>query len=271
MAERSDMQAVIDAARAGVGTSEVSPAATPIRLTTSGQVVDLRNLLPAPERKRGTVTVFDAESFNRFISINSDAGNIAVYVDRNPDKPAVVGVLNGHGAGGSGWGDFRVQIAFRPTPQWVKWRCIDGKLLPQSDFAEFIEDNLADISRPSGAEMLEIATKFAATRTTKFKSALRLDNGQVQFENVEDTAAKVGKGLIEVPERIELALAPLQGAALYSVPARFRWRLVDGELKLGVKLERIEDLMERVLGDVVGQIDVSAGVMLLEGVPPTAG
>lgn len=47
-----------------------------------------------PVRKRGHVKVFDAASFNMVLADNADAGNIAIYIDRNVEKPSVVAVMN---------------------------------------------------------------------------------------------------------------------------------------------------------------------------------
>ena len=223
-----------------------------------------------PLRKRGLVTVFDAASFNMVLADNADAGNIVIYIDRNPIKPAVVAVMNGHGKAGAGWGDFRASIEFRPTPQWEKWRSIDGKMMSQAAFAEFVEDNIADIAEPAGARMLEIVTHLEATRTVNFKSAIRLSDRNIQFHNNEDTDAKVSAGKIDVPEMFVLALAPLQGLPLYRVGARFRYRIVDGKLTLGLKLQRVEDLMTAVLDDVVVKIEKGADISVIEGRAPDA-
>ncbi|WP_424140415.1 DUF2303 family protein [Roseomonas chloroacetimidivorans] len=270
MPNDNDMQAVIDAARQGcmhiaLGDNLVFlPGAN----NGEGRIVNLEQYGAAPARKRGTITVFDAASFNQVLKDNEGAGDVAIYLDRDPTKPTVEAVLNGHGKAGAGWGDLRVKIEFRPTPQWVKWKGIDGKLLPQTDFAEFVEDNLSDIADPAGATMLEIATQFQATRVTAFRRAVRLSDGNLQFENVENTEAKVGATQIQVPETIKLQLAPLQGSPAYLVPARFRYRLEDGKLRLGVKLERVEDLMDRVLGDIINGIERGTNVSVLEGRAP---
>lgn len=231
------------------------------------RIIDQEAGAATPYRKRGTVLVFDAASFNRIIADNSDAGNAVIYIDRDPAKPAISAVLNGHSDEGPGWGDFRVHLTPRPTPQWTKWRGIDGKMLPQAEFAEFIEDNLADIVDPPGAQALEIASHLEATRSASFKSAIRLNSGAVQLQNLEDLDAKVGPGRIEVPTLFKLALAPFQGIPAYAVEARFRYRIADGRLLLGLKLQRIEDVMRAVLDDIVGQIDAPSAA-IVEGIPP---
>lgn len=267
--DSNNMQAVINAAREGVAPEAISDGLIfiPGVNGNGSSLVSLERYEPQPLRKRGTVTVFDAASFNQVIKDNPGP-NIAIYLDRNPNAPVIEAVLNGNGPAGAGWGDHRAKIEFRPTPQWAKWKAIDGKLMDQTSFAEFIEDNQADVQTPSGAQMLEIATYFQATRTTEFKKAIRLSSGDVQFVNVENTNAKVGTDAIEVPETITLALAPIQGSPLYAVPARFRFRLDDGKLRLGIKLERVEDLMERVMEDVVAKIERGTNISMLDGRAP---
>ncbi|MDE2101602.1 MAG: DUF2303 family protein [Patescibacteria group bacterium] len=230
--------------------------------------IDLSHTLAKPTRKSGNVTVFDAASFNQVIADNSDAGNIAIYLDRNPETPSIVAVMNGHGKGGAGWADFRVNIAFRKTPQWIRWQGIDGKMLAQAAFAEFIEDNLDDIASPPKADFLEIVTYLQATRTVDFKSGIRLSSGAIQFQNLESVDAKVGPGSIAVPEQFTLGIAPMFGAPSYSIPVRFRYRLQDGKLMLGVKIQRVEALMGTLIEDVIAKIERGANVSVLDGLPP---
>lgn len=270
MTEKSDMQAVIDAARQGVKPDVISENVyyLPNANAGSGAVASLERFLAAPQRKRGETLVFDPASFNQVVRDNMQPGRASIYIDRDVAKPGICAVLNGNGPAGPGWADLRVRIGFRPTPQWQKWQAIDGKLLGQAEFAEFVEDNLADIVMPAAAQMLEVVTQFQATRTTAIRRAIRLSNGLMQFEHTENIDAKVGAGLIEVPEAMVLSLAPFIGCPLYEVPARFRYRLTDGALKLGVKLQRVEDLMRVVLDDVVQKIERSTDISVLEGVPP---
>lgn len=272
-----NMQAVIEAARQGAAPTKLSEADGVAFWLVPGVAdhpsavvtVDGRKNAPKPLRKTGGVTVFDAASFNQVIADNSDAGDIAIYFDRNPNKPAVVAVLNGNGKGGAGWGDLRANIEFRPTPQWVKWRDKDGKMLPQTEFAEFIEDNLEDIAEPSGATMLEIATHLEVARSVSFKSAMRLTSGVVQFKHDTDDNAKVSANTIDVPQEFKLGIAPIFGLPSYGVPARFRYRLVDGRLTLGYKLQRIETMMAQIIEDVIGKIERGANISVMDGLPPS--
>jgi uncharacterized protein YfdQ (DUF2303 family) len=264
-------QAIIEAARL---SDKAQPIATvgavqhwliPNQQGAQVQKISLEAGLLAPMRKRGTVTVFDATSFNSVLAVNHMDG-IAIYVDRDADNPKIVAVLNGNGEAGPGWGDFRAEIAFRFTPQWKKWRHIDGTMMPQTDFAEFIENNLADIVSPAGAEMLEIAQYLSAKRDVDFKSAIRLSSGQIQLQNLENINANVGAGQTAIPEMIQLGIAPVFGLPPFRIEARFRYRISDGKLKLGIKLQRIEDTMKAVVDDMVNGVVQTEGRMGTPGI-----
>lgn len=269
-----NLQAVIDAVAAGKGFETIASVGTHLHVLVHGhgnipaqvQTVDLETGLPAPARKRGKVVVFDAASFNQVLADNGDAGNISIYFDRNPDKPSVVAVLNGHGKKGAGWGDFRAEIAFRHTPQWVKWKARDGKMLPQVDFAEFIEENMEDIADPAGATMLEIAQYLQVIRSVNFKSKVTLASGAFQFQHDQDDTAKAGD--LAIPQDFKLGIAPIFGLAAYSVPARFRYRVTDGKLTLGYKLQRVETMMAQIIEDVIAKIERGANVSVMDGLPP---
>jgi uncharacterized protein YfdQ (DUF2303 family) len=267
-----NMQAVINAARLGQAPVVLKTADHFQMVSAPNGVslltLDLEKYNAAPARKRGVVTVFDAASMNELLTANAISGATTVYINPDAEKPAIVAVINGNGAAGPGHADFRASIGFRPTPQWVKWRAIDGKLLPQEAFAEFVEDNLGDISAPDGATVMEICTYLQATRTADFKSGIKLSNGLVQFTNIENIQASVGSGNIAVPDTFTLGLAPVFGVVPFSITARFRYRIEDGKLKLGIKLQRIEDVMAAVIKEIEGAIVLPEGVVKVNGIAP---
>lgn len=266
-----NMQAVIDAARKGhdLVTLASDTHYQMIYSPTHGvQTVSLEKHNAAPARKTGSVTVFEAESLNRLLVDNAVPGGTTIYINPDADKPAIVAVMNGNGLAGPGFADFRVSIGFRPTPQWAKWKAIDGRLLPQAEFAEFVEDNLADIATPDGATMMEIVTYLQATRSVDFRSGVKLSNGAVQLTNNESIEASVGAGNIAVPDVFEIALSPVFGVTPFKIPARFRYRIEDRKLKLGFKLQRIEDVMAQIIKDIESEIVLPDGVAKVYGIAP---
>lgn len=237
--------------------------------TKPHEIVDLDKYgrLSEPRRKTGSITVFNIESMNVWIDRNKDAGNITIYLDSNAAKPAIIAVLNDHGDKGPGFRDLRCSLAFRPTIEWQKWSKISGEMLPQAEFAEFIEENLNDIFDPPGAQMLEIVTFLQATRAVDFKSAVLLSSGQVQFQNIESIDATVSASQLAVPREFTLAIAPIQGAARFKIPARFRYRLDAGKLRLGLKLLRLEDVISQIFESCVNDIMRFPELTVVDGTP----
>lgn len=270
--EIDNMQAVIDAARQGAKTDLVLNEAGRLIVLVPGisghpsrlETIDTEKLGAAPLRKRGTVEVFDAASFNKIMAENTD-GLVTVYINRDANKPAVVAVLNGHGSAGPGWADHRASIVFRPTPQWVKWTGIDGKFLSQADFANFIEDNLLDVRHPAAADMLEISQFLEITRTTNFKSVTRPKSGLTQFKNENND---VQASSMAIPDMITLLLSPLFGIPPMEIQARFRYRLTEGVLKLGIKLQRVEEIMAQIMEEIAAEVVLPDRGVMVEGIAP---
>lgn len=101
-----------------------------------------------------------------------------------------------------------------------------------------------------------------------FLDLLREHRNGLTHEELTDALNTLVEAVSAERKPGKLALAPLQGGAPYAVPARFRYRLEDGKLRLGIKLERVEDLMDRVLEDVIAKIERGSNVSVLDGRAP---
>lgn len=211
-----------------------------------------------PVSKAGTFTVSSADSFNAYLDKHGTA-RTEIWAD--PNTSTIVGVIDAHAAasdkttGEAGWMRHRVMFAPTTTVGWNMWSANDGNLLDQVTIAELIEDRQADILEPSGAEMLELVQSFQANVDVRFESARSLSTGERVLTFKEDVTASAGKtGQLTIPESFVLALKPFEGAATFRVTARFRYRLRDGKLSIGYRLERPEDVVREAFDTVVATI-----------------
>jgi uncharacterized protein YfdQ (DUF2303 family) len=231
------------------------------------QVLDLEHLLDNPRRKRGRVSLHDGESFSAYVVKHKVDGATTLYADVTTQK--IVGVLDDAASDKAGWRGHVASLDLKRTDAWQAWARRDNNLMRQVEFAEHIEDNLADIVEPDGATMLEIAQTFQAHTNVRFESSRLLSSGQRQFVYVEDTAATAGsKGDIEVPKELTLGLAPFEVGEAYKVTARIRYRLSSGDLLLGYKLDRPEDILRQAFADVVKEVQARTGQDVMYGTPP---
>lgn len=191
---------------------------------------------------------------------NIDACNVSAIMDYHeaPKTDEVVPMRATH----------RAAFQAKHSEEWKVWTGRNGKKMGQVEFAQFIEDNLIDIGRPDGARMLEVALSIEASKAGSFKSARRLDNGDVSFGYIENTTATAGpKGSVEVPKDFDVALRPFIGCEKHTVTARLRYRIDDGALSLWFELVRHEDVKRLAFDAIVAKIADETGVKVLLGRP----
>jgi len=216
------------------------------------ETTDLVDYAAGPRRKTGSDVVIDTESIIAVLQRHANESTV-VYVQ--PERMTAQAVLDDHATAGPGWRQHRTTLRWQPTPSWLRWQAAHRKMLAQDDFAELVEDGLTEISRPAGADLLELAQSIRATTNASFRSDRRLVSGQVQLSYVEEIDARAGAdGQMTIPQSITLMLAPFHGSTHREVFARLRYRVNGGKLTLGVIIDRIEEVLLEAIEDEVTKI-----------------
>lgn len=236
------------------------------------EAVDLEKRRDHPRSKRGTIAVHTPQALVAYANRHLDADVSTLWGDVEQAKLTVV--LNDHGDGDDlkpGWGDHRAVLALQKSPEWKAWTALAAdEFVQQTVLAEFLEENINAIVEPSGAAMLEVAQTFHATVGARFKQSKSLHSGEQQLVYEEDINAKAGaSGQAEIPKEFLLALRPFIGTEPVAVQARFRFRLRDGHLYLGVKLLNIEDVLREAVDQVLTDVAEQLALVAIEGVAPT--
>lgn len=130
---------------------------TPISLTTS----------------RRAATVTNVDSFLDYLGTHNQLGADGEYsfgegmleVWANIDTRTILGVCDGV----HGWARNTVRLELKHSREWAEWAQIDGKLLNQVEFAEFIESHISNIGAPGGATLLDICQTLQAHTQVVFK------------------------------------------------------------------------------------------------------
>ncbi len=220
------------------------------------EVHDLKPFLDeyreAPERRKGTATLADLESFiahaNRFKSPES-----ILFCDRLASQPRLVSILDYHAKGHAGapdWGQHRGSYAFPFSDEWKKWAGSNGKQMQQAAFAQFIEDRITDVSDPGQVKnvqdyqpllellgtsfalpmkLIELSRGLSVRENAKVKNAVNLATGEasVQFET---TLAGDDGAPLKVPGAFLITIPIFHGGAAYRIPARLRFRAGGGSI-----------------------------------------
>jgi len=221
-----------------------------------------------PKRKAGTVTVRNVASFERYYGKHSDDSS-EVYADL--DEGAFTAVLDAHGPDDPRWEQHRLVLRLEKTLPWRTWTKMDRQWMTQMDFAEFIEDNARDLDpdgRVSAADLLEIAQHFQAHTKVSFTQGTRLATGATQLIYTEDIEAKAGdRGEIVIPAEFDLAIVPFDDCEHSVLPARFRYRLGNGQLRLGYFLSDPQRVAREAVAEVASVLAATCGIEIMQGRP----
>lgn len=227
----------------------------------------------APDHVARAVTVLDVASFLDYLTAYTNpgsgkvgpdyadgAGSLEVWADLDSRK--LTGILDGV----TGWRRHTATLQLSLSDEWSEWAAIDGKLLDQVTFAQFVEDHLSTIGHPDGATLLDVCQTLQAHTSVQFRQQAILANGQRQLRWEETVEAKAGqKGDLTIPGELILVLRPFQGAEPVQITARFRFQLREGQLKLGIKLAEPSRALEQAFGSVVEEAQEAVPVHIRYG------
>lgn len=253
----------------------IDPASgIPYLVTPEGYCVhDLENLLPAPTRKRASVTVSDAASLVAYIIKHGSLDECVIYADIDHERYActLLAILNDHGADEPKWRDHRCAFSPAPSVEWKRWTSKNKAQMNQADFAAWLEDNLGDIANvanmPTGAQMLAMAMGFEATAEKRLKSRINLQSGGTRFEYVDDED-KDTRTSMEVFQRFVIGLPVFEGSTdAYAVEARLKYREANGKVTFWYELIRPDRAFKAAIKSALDQIKDATGFMILQGAP----
>lgn len=215
-----------------------------------------------PPRKHGTVLLKSLASLRKYLDDQAMAGAAYVYAD--PDKRTITAVFNDHRGHLPGWRDHRAVFTAEYTPEFDRWLKNNVQAKGQTEFAEFIEDNFADITEPAAQQLLDVASTIQATTGINFASAKRLQDGQVQLAYTESISATAGaNGSLQIPKEFSLGLRIFKNGGGYKLRARLKYRLNSGSVKFWYELDRPERAVEDAFAGYVTELAASGYAVLL--------
>jgi len=268
-----------------VGLPEAVPVlfkagANPELVSVAGELAKWRT---APECRQGQAVVTTLSSFIALAVRHKDAHS-AIFARTLWPDPALTAVIDYHQTDGAArYGKHRVHYAFPLTEEFKRWVASENKPMSQKEFAEFIEDNIMDLSVAMEAEAKtyedQFRTKFAVPTDlialsrglevnvgASIKNQVRLQSGEmsVRFDTTHTGAD--GQPLV-IPGLFMLSLRAFIDGSEVRIPARLRYRPKDGGVVWFYQLYKWQDaLRDRVVADAA-VAQQQTGLPLYEGAP----
>lgn len=238
------------------------------------EVIDDARFMSSPRRAQAKAVAEDVDSFLAYVSRHGTQSGTTVWCKTDTEQGHLrfTAILNDHDPldGSAGWRDHICTYEPMMSVEWRRWKGQDRKSFNQVEFASFVEDNLADIASvegmPTGSQMLEMALSMEATQDVRFKSAIRLSNGGVQLQFVQDDDAQT-LARMQLFERFAIGIPVFWNAQAYRMNARLRYRVRDGKVSFWFELERPDQTFEAAAKTLIESVRQQAGVPFFFGAP----
>jgi uncharacterized protein YfdQ (DUF2303 family) len=229
---------------------------TPIVVAPSGWIVHpMENYMDSPNRIQSHIVITDLESFIQYVIRYKEPSTIIQFSKSSAGTVKATAVIDFHGApitvGGLNapmWGSHLVTFSTEATTAWKTWTRSNTRMMNQAKFADFIYQNIVDIKKPVGADMLEIIQTLKATAKGEFKDMKEL-KGSFEIINrmeVTTTSGAVDKELT-LPESMSVSLTPFYGGPAIDLKADIMLEIPKGDngrLALGYRFYRMDDALE---------------------------
>ena len=189
------------------------------------------SLIDYVKRYKGADTILFAD-----MAVNTIVAQIDYHA---PQKPAHIA--------------HKASLVLPYSEEWKTWTAISGKLMPQLEFARFLEENGADVKTPDAGTLLEACRDLQAHRKVNFTKAVRTSSENENFEFTTETEART-RGGIELPTKFVLSIPVYFGEPETELHAFLRWKIADegAGLSLGIALHRAEYVRQAVFQQIVG-------------------
>ena len=254
------IEELTDSARGVVRAEE--DAIPYVILPPNHSVKTIEETLPTPTRYRNKPVFVQPDSFTDYVN-ELKSSNTRIYVT-SPIQ--IVAVIDHQHDNSPAWGDHRATLNLVQDPDWLLWKQKNATSMSQRDFAQFLEDNIEAIVAPSGAELIDLIRNIKASQKVEITGNVQdPDNASGSF--VIETKGKGGKGDLELPSEIALALPVYFGGTKDTIKARLRFQISQPSLSLRYELIRVERFERTALEKLVEEIESDTGIAVWFGTP----
>lgn len=244
-------------------------------LPSDFKLQDIEQYLPAPTRIRAQVSVSRPDDFiayvNRYKRPSAVIAMAASVAEAKAGSLAVC-TLDYHAFLPNpepSWGDHRITLKVKPSPEYDLLTEIDGKLLKQSEFARQLSDLSRFISSHHGADILEIVRAINLTSKGQFVSETEDTTGSRRFVfNIQIDARATNQGrTIDVPKHIGFKVRVFDGTPVdINAELIVRPPSKEGEeLLLGIRLPTRRWLEQDVIDQMSEMISHQTGLLTIVG------
>lgn len=227
--------------------------------------VDLEQFLPNPRATNATSNLTDADSFLAYVARHAKSETV-VWCDFNPQnyQLSFTAVIDEHAKDLAGWRRHAAKFTPSASNEWTIWTERNKKTFSQVEFAEFLERQELDIAVkdgfPSSSEMMAMATNFEMTSEKRLRSAMRLQDGGVRMEYIEDQDEKTVQTM-RLFERFAIGIPVFWAGPGYLIEVRLKYRSSAGKVSFHYELIRPDRSHEAAAKELIEKVRAGIGAV----------
>lgn len=236
-------------------------------------VAEPTRVRPPPDRIEQSVILHDADGFVAYVNTFKSA-HTRLFAEpgflSETKQARIIALLDYHAPGSKG--DLCTHVAaftLRYSEQWKRWHAACREALTQEAFADFVEENMADIREPSAASLLDVINNFKAVRKVAYSSVKARVSGSFTIGHEDATEMQ---GQVTLPEKFKLGIPVFFRGTLFGVGVWLRYRVGgQGGVKFQLQLDRPDVIEDEAFSHIVARVGSAEGEFGGVGIPVLLG
>jgi hypothetical protein len=202
-----------------------------------------------------------------------DSGELAKAVDAMVAKGEAAGVkmsvsrIGTVEAGRPAWMRHRAEYTCPRSRQWMTWTGVDGVAMNQTQFGDFLENNLDDVTSEQGyeppAQLVTMARNLQVYTQGVFERKIDPTNGTGTLVCKEEHGASSTR----IPPKFALSIPVFDRGELYLIEARLRFAMVSGRPQFTIHLHNRARVEEDAFDGIRRRVATETDLPLFAGNP----
>lgn len=234
---------------------------TPFMLVPNDlKLVNAEDFLDRPIRRSERHEFRSIKSFIDYINSQKLPGT---RIFASQDRLTFIGDIEHPATGVSfpSWHSHIPTLKLRNDPDWDRWNGVNGKMMSQTEFADFIDEMQFTVVSPDSAALIEMVEKMQVTGDKKFASSINRTTGSVELEWRDEVKQTDGK--LKLPTTLGICVAPFEAVAPIDMAVALRWRAGNGAFTFGVRLHRPDKILRAAWTKACETIEAETDVPVL--------
>ena len=196
-----------------------------------------------PLRNTGTIDVADVESF--VLMVGRENIPETTIVTANMDRRQFTAIVNFAEDGQkAGHGDRKISLEMQTTLEHDRWTKNNRARMTQLQLADFLEENLENITEPPAAEMIEMISNLKVKRNAVYHAVIETETGEQSLSFSETIKGETQNGSFDFKSKFKIAITPFRGSKPYEITCNLRFSVDDQSLRIFFSMVNISKVVE---------------------------